>query len=92
LWTSRPAGGLIRVVLVDGPTGGRAYFCTEGSVGVAEILTAVAYRFSRETAFRDCKEIVGAGQQQMRFAWDNLGAFRLCLWPYTMTEVWASAC
>src|SRR3954453_16154473 len=42
LATWRPAGGLIRVVLVDEPTGWRAYFCTDASAGVAEILETIA--------------------------------------------------
>jgi hypothetical protein len=46
LATWRPAGGAIRVVLVDGPAGWRAYFCTDTSASVADILTAVADRFS----------------------------------------------
>jgi hypothetical protein len=61
LATWHPAGGLIRVVLVDEPAGWRAYFCTEASASVAEILEAVADRFSLEIAFRDCKEVVGGG-------------------------------
>ena len=89
LATWRPAGGLIRVVLVDEPTGWRAYFCTDASASVADILSAVADRFSLETAFRDCKEVVGAGQQQVRFVWANVGAFHICLWTFTMTEAWA---
>jgi hypothetical protein len=55
---------------------------------VAEILAAVADRFALETAFRDCKEMVGAGQQQVRFFWANIGAFHVCLWTFTMTEAW----
>ena len=89
LATWRPAGGLIRVVLVDEPAGWRAYFCTDPSASVAEILTAVADRFSLEIAFRDCKQIVGAGQQQVRFIWASVGAFHVCLWTFTMTEAWA---
>jgi hypothetical protein len=89
LATWRPAGGVIRVVLVDEPTGWVAYFCTDPSATVADILTTVADRFSLETAFRDCKEIVGAGQQQVRFVWANVGAFHVCLWTFTMTELWA---
>jgi hypothetical protein len=56
---------------------------------VAEILATVADRFSLEITFRDCKEIVGAGQQQVRFVWANIGAFHICLWTFTMTEAWA---
>lgn len=89
LATWRPAGGVIRVVLVDEPTGWRAYFCTDASASVADILTTVADRFSLEITFRDCKEVVGAGQQQVRFVWANVGAFHVCLWTFTMTEAWA---
>jgi hypothetical protein len=87
--TWRPAGGAIRVVLVDEPTGWVAFFCTDPSASVADILTAVADRFSLETAFRDCKEVVGAGQQQVRLVWASVGAFHVCLWTYTLTEAWA---
>ena len=89
LATWRPVGGAIRVVLVDEPTGWCAFFCTDTSASVADILTSVADRFSLEIAFRDCKEIVGAGQQQVRFIGANVGAFHVCLWTFTMTEAWA---
>jgi hypothetical protein len=87
--TWRPAGGAIRVVLVDEPTGWAAFFCTDPAATVADILAAVANRFSLETCFRDVKEVVGAGQQQVRFVWANVGSFHLCLWTFTMTEAWA---
>jgi hypothetical protein len=87
--TWRPAGGAIRVVLVDEPKGWVAFFCTDPSATVADILGLVADRFSLETAFRDIKEVVGAGQQQVRFVWASVGSFHLCLWAFTMTEVWA---
>ncbi len=87
--TWRPAGGAIRVVLVDEPTGWVAFFCTDPTAGVAEILAAIADRFALETASRDCKEIVGAGQQQVRSVWTSIGAFHVCLWVFTMTEAWA---
>jgi hypothetical protein len=47
---------------------------------VEEILAAIADRFAPETAFRDGKEVVGAGRQQVRFVWANIGAFHACLW------------
>jgi hypothetical protein len=87
--TWRPAGGAIRVVLVDEPTGWVAYFCTDPAATVDEILGRVADRFSLETCFRDLKEVVGAGQQQVRFVWASIGSFHLCLWAFTMTEAWA---
>ena len=87
--TWRPAGGAIRVVLVDEPSGWVAFFCTDVEASAAEILATVADRFALETTFRDCKEVVGAGQQQVRFVWANIGAFHICLWTFTMTEAWA---
>lgn len=87
--TWRPAGGTIRVVLVDEPTGWVAFFCTDPVASVADILGAVAARFSLETTFRDCKGVVGAGQQQVRRARASVGAFHVCLWTFTMTEAWA---
>jgi hypothetical protein len=87
--TWRPAGGAIRVVLVQEPKGWIAFFCTDPKATVADILTLVANRFSLETAFRDVKEVVGAGQQQVRHVWASVGSFHLCLWTFTMTEVWA---
>jgi hypothetical protein len=89
LATWRPAGGPIRVVLVDEESGWRAYFCTDLSASVADILGAVADRFSLEISFRECKQVVGAGQQQVRFLWASVGAFHVCLWAFTMTEAWA---
>jgi hypothetical protein len=87
--TWRPAGGVIRVVLVDEPTGWVAYFCTDPSASVADILGTIADRFSLEITFRDCKQVVGAGQQQVRFIHASAGAFQVCLWTFTMTEAWA---
>ena len=89
LATWRPAGGLIRVVLVKEEAGWVAFFCTDPNATVAVILGAVADRFSLEIAFRDCKEIVGAGQQQVRHVWANVGSFHVCLWTFTLTEAWA---
>ena len=87
--TWRPAGGAIRVVLVDEPTGWVAFFCTDVTASVGDVLETIAARFSLEIAFRDCKEIVGAGRQQVRFVRATVGSFHLCLWTFTMTEAWA---
>jgi hypothetical protein len=87
--TWRPAGGAIRVVLVDEPTGWVAFFCTDPAASAADVLGCVAGRFSLETAFRDCKDVVGAGQQQVRRVRASVGAFHVCLWTFTMAEAWA---
>jgi len=89
LATWRPAGCVIRVVLVDEPHGWRAYFCTDPEATVADVLATIADRFSLEIAFRDIKEVVGAGKQQVRFIHASVGSFYVCLWTYTMTEAWA---
>jgi hypothetical protein len=87
--TWRPAGGAIRVVLVDEPTGWVAFFCTDTTAGVADILESVAARFCLEVTFRDVKGTVGAGQQQVRRVRASVGAFHVCLWTFTTTEAWA---
>lgn len=75
--TWRPAGGAIRVVLVDEPGGWVAFFCSDPTAGVADILGNVAGRFSLEITFQDVKEIIGAGQQRVRSVAGNVGAFHL---------------
>jgi hypothetical protein len=87
--TWRPAGGAIRVVLVDEPQGWLAFFCSDPNASVTDVLELVADRFTLETAFRDLKEVVGAGQQQTRFLWASVGSFHVCCWTFTMTEAWA---
>ena len=87
--TWRPAGGAIRVVLVDEPKGWVAFFGTDTTATAADILGLVADRFSLETCFRDLKQTVGAGQQQVRGVASNVGCFHLCAWAFTLTEAWA---
>ena len=74
---------------MDDPTGWVAFFCTDPAATVADILGLVADRFSLETCFRDLKQVVGAGRQQVRGVASNVGCFHLCAWSFTLTEVWA---
>jgi DDE superfamily endonuclease len=89
LATWRPAGGVIRVVLVKEPTSWRAYFSTDVAASASDILEAIADRFTIEQVFKDVKEIWGAGQQQLRNLWANIGAWHVNLWLHTLVEVWA---
>ena len=54
-----------------------------------EILEAFADRSMIEQVFHDVKEAWGAGQQQVRNLWSNIGVWHLNLWLYTLTELWA---
>ena len=90
LATYKPAGGLIRVVLVrEEDKTWRAYFCTNPNAAVAEILEAVADRAAIEQNFHDLKEVHGTGQQQLRNYWANIGAYHLTMWLHTLIELWA---
>jgi len=89
LATYRPAGGLIRVVLVRQEGGWVAFFCTDPEAAVAQVLGAVADRAAVEQDYHDIKEVHGAGQQQLRNYWANLAAFHLSLWAHTLVELWA---
>jgi hypothetical protein len=92
LATYRPAGGVIRVVIVKEEHGWCAWFCTDPKATVQQILEAVADRAAIEQVFHDVKEVHGAGQQQLRHLWANVGAWHLPLWLYTLIELWAWHC
>jgi hypothetical protein len=90
LATYRPAGGLIRVVLVKEDDGAwRAYLCTNVDAAVGEILEAVADRSALEQVFHDIKEVHGVGQAQTRNYWSNVAVYHLKLWMHTLIELWA---
>lgn len=84
-----PADGVIRVVLVKNEDGWVAYFGTDPSATAADILGMVSDRSAIEQVFHDIKEIWGAGQQQLRHVYANVGAWHLNLWAYTLVELWA---
>jgi len=88
LATSRLVSGQIRVVIVRFEDGSWApYFCTDTSAEVREILEAVAARWAIEEQFHDVKEVWGAGQQQVRNVWSNIGCWHLNQWMYTLVEL-----
>ena len=90
LATYKPAGGVIRVVLVKEDHGAwRAYFCTDVQATVREILEAVADRSALEQVFHDVKEVHGVGQAQTRNYWTNVAVYHLNLWLHTLIELWA---
>jgi hypothetical protein len=89
LATWRPAGGVIRVVLVRETRGWVAFFSTDPEASVVDILEAAADRGSLEQTFKDVKEVWGAGQQQLRNVYANVGAFNLNGWMYSTVETWA---
>src|SRR5204863_6109424 len=89
LATYKPAGGLIRVLLVKDSGHWVAFFCTQAEATVQEILEAVADRAAIEQNFHDLKEVHGAGQQQLRNYWANIAAYHVTLWWHTLIELWA---
>jgi hypothetical protein len=91
LATYRPAGGLIRVVIVRDRNDGSwtAFFSTDPDLPVGLILECVADRAAIEQNFHDVKEVEGAGQQQLRNVFANVAAWHLCLWTHTLVELWS---
>lgn len=89
LATYRPAGGMIRVVLVKEEDDWIPLFSTDPDATVVDILEAAADRGAVEQMHRDVKEVWGAGEQQVRNVHSNEGCFNLNLWMHTVTEVWA---
>jgi hypothetical protein len=89
LATYKPAGGLIRVVIVKEEDGWLPYYCLDEKATAADILEAMAGRTSLEQTHADVKEVEGAGQQQLRNLQANVAAYNLCLWTQTLVEWWA---
>ena len=87
LATSRLTGGRIRVVIVRFDDGWAAYFCTDPTADVRDILEAVASRWALEEHFHDVKEVWGAGQQQVRNVWSSIGCWHLNQWLFTLVEL-----
>lgn len=86
--TSQVVGGPIRVVLLQHASGNwAAYFSSDVGMSVDAILQAVSDRWAIEEHFHDVKEIWGAGQQQVRNVWSNIGCWNLCGWLYTLVEL-----
>src|SRR6266446_4306619 len=88
LATYRPAGCVIRVVLIREEHGWLALFCTDAGASVQEILEAFADRATIEQDFHDVKEVWGAGQQQVRNIWTNVAVYHINLWMHTLVELW----
>jgi hypothetical protein len=91
LATWRPAGGVIRVVLVRGEGDWLPLFSTNPEATAVQILEGAADRGAHEQTFKDVKEVWGAGEQQLRNVYANVGAFNLCGWLYSAVEAWAWA-
>jgi DDE superfamily endonuclease len=87
--TYRPAGGMIRVVLVKEQDDWIPYFSTNPNATVVDILEAAADRGAVEQMHRDVKEVWGAGEQQVRNVYSSEACFNLNLWMHTLVEVWA---
>ncbi len=89
LATWHPAGGAIRVVLVQEDNGWIPFFCTKPEATAQQVLEAAADRNALEQMNKDVKEVWGAGQQQVRNVHSNEGCFNLNLWLYSVVEAWA---
>ncbi|MFO0913266.1 MAG: hypothetical protein U0795_09930 [Pirellulales bacterium] len=64
-----------------------AYFSTDPEIAPRQIIETAAARWALEEQFHDAKGIWGAGQQQVRKIWSNIGCWHLNQWLYTMVEM-----
>lgn len=87
--TWKPAGGVIRVVLVREEHEWLPFFSPDPALRPEDLLAAVADRGAEEQTFKDVKEVWGAGQQQVRNLHSNEGCFNLNLWACSLVEAWA---
>lgn len=88
LATTRLTGGVVRVVLLEHERGNwAAYFSTDLALDAKTILEMGAERWAIEEMFHDAKEVWGAGQQQVRNVWSNIGCWHLNTWLYSLVEL-----
>jgi hypothetical protein len=86
LATWKPAGGMIRVVLVREGDSWLALLCPQPTAAPAEILEAAADRGAIEQTFKNVKEVWGAGQKQVRNLHRKEGCFNLNLRLYSSAD------
>ena len=74
LATWRPAGGVVRVVIIQEDDGSwRAVLCTDPKASVAAIVQVVLDRWGIEPNLHDLKEVEGIEQVPVRRVWSNGG-------------------
>jgi DDE superfamily endonuclease len=90
LATWRPAGGVVRAVIVKEDDGSwPALLCTAPEASVEAVVQVALDRWGIEQNFHDLKEVEGIEQVQLRRVWSNVGALNLNLWVHALIEVWA---
>ncbi len=52
-----------------------------------DVLEAYGASWAIEEHFHDLKEVWGAGQQQVRNVWSNIGCWHLNQWVFTLVEL-----
>ena len=87
LATTRLTGSVIRVVIVKFDNGWAAYFCTDPNLDMVTILEMIGDRWAIEEHFHDAKEVHGAGQQQVRNLWSNIGCWNLVAWMCVLIDL-----
>ena len=88
--TYRHLQGKILVVLVCYRDGSwAAFFCSNPDANPLDVLKIVSDRWAIEENFHDLKQYLGAGEQQVRNLWANIGCWHLCLWMLVLTHLWS---
>ena len=88
--TWRPAGGVIRVVILKAEDDSwRALLCSDRDASAESIVQAVHDRWTIEANYRDLKQVERVAEVQLRRVWSNVGAMHLGMWVHTLTELWA---
>jgi hypothetical protein len=89
LATWRPAGGVVRVVILKEDDGSwRAFLCTDAGAGVEAIVQVIHDRWAIEQNYHDLKEVERIEEVQLRRVWSNVGALNLNLWVHSLVELW----
>ena len=88
--TYRQARGKILVEILRYKDGSwAAHFCTNPDADPIEVIEVIMDRWAIEENFKEVKETLGAGEQQVRNLWANIACWHLCLWTFVLVHLWS---
>lgn len=90
LATTKLTGGIVRIAIVREPDGRWIpLMSTNVNLSVKEIIESYSDRYSIEENYQELKQTWQLESPQTRNLYANIGVFHLCIWMYSMVQLWS---
>jgi hypothetical protein len=90
LATTKLIGGMVRIVIIREPNGSWVpLMSTNVNLSVKEIIESYSDRYSIEENYQELKQTWQMESPQVRNLYANIGVFHLCVWMYSMVQLWS---